>query len=61
LNNLDNPRRPYPTDADMRRGWLAKINMINDAAIFSNTNENESDPAGDNHNKNLLRSNSRSN
>ena len=44
----------------MRRGWLAKINMINDAAIFSNTNENESDPAGDNINKNLLRSNSRS-
>ena len=22
---LDNPIRPYPTDVDMRRGWLAKL------------------------------------
>lgn len=22
---IDNPKRPYPTDADMRRGWLARI------------------------------------
>ena len=21
----DNPKRPYPTDSDMRRGWLARI------------------------------------
>lgn len=24
----DNPVRPYPTDADMRRGWLGKINDL---------------------------------
>lgn len=26
----DNPYRPYPTDADMRRGWLAKLNNFAD-------------------------------
>lgn len=24
----DNPRRPYPTDSDMRMGWLGKINDL---------------------------------
>jgi hypothetical protein len=26
----DNPIRPYPTDADMRKGWLAKLNVNSD-------------------------------
>ncbi|CAF0967046.1 unnamed protein product [Brachionus calyciflorus] len=26
----DNPHRSYPTDADMRRGWLAKLNNFTD-------------------------------
>ncbi len=24
----DNPKRPYPTDSDMRMGWLGKINDL---------------------------------
>jgi hypothetical protein len=27
--NIDNPKRPYPTDADMRKGWLAKLQEKN--------------------------------
>ena len=35
----DNPKRPYPTDADMRRGWLARIDRPD-----LNTQEDEKSP-----------------
>lgn len=52
----DNPRRPYPTDADMRQGWLAKINsMSSDLALAPG-----SDAAVNEQGKSqLMRSNSR--
>ena len=52
----DNPRRPYPTDADMRKGWLAKMNTITDLSVMA------PDPAeaGANLQKTLIRSNSKS-
>ena len=28
-----NPKRPYPTDADMRKGWLARLNTMDPIAI----------------------------
>lgn len=52
----DNPHRPYPTDADMRKGWLAKINMLNDLALVNTNETNEN--ASPSH-KTLLRSNSK--
>ncbi len=35
----DNPKRPYPTDADMRRGWLARIDRPD-----LNSQENDRSP-----------------
>ena len=49
----DNPKRPYPTDADMRRGWLMQVSNI--AGDLSKT-----EPA-DSVKPNLLRSTSKSN
>lgn len=46
----DNPYRPYPTDADMRRGWLAKLNNIIDL---------NPEPESQNTAQQLLRSNSK--
>lgn len=46
----DNPYRPYPTDADMRRGWLAKLNNIVDLNPESDTQNTA---------QQLLRSNSK--
>lgn len=51
----DNPKRPYPTDADMRKGWLAKMNTISDLAVVAN-DQPESDS---NAQKALIRSNSK--
>ena len=50
----DNPIRPYPTDADMRKGWLAKFNTPND--VLFNPNEDVEQTV----NRSLLRSNSKS-
>lgn len=36
--NPDNPKRPYPTDNDMRMGWLGKIN---DLCTISSTEDDE--------------------
>ncbi len=70
----DNPRRPYPTDADMRKGWLAKMNQLtelnpgninlntnDDTALNSNTNSNENDADDQLAQRTLIRSNSKSN
>lgn len=54
----DNPRRPYPTDADMRKGWLAQINMSssNDFALDALPQDAQD---SDLNKSQLLRSNSR--
>jgi mediator of RNA polymerase II transcription subunit 4 len=55
----ENPKRPYPTDADMRRGWLSQIsNMITDGTI----NKLEVDESNSNQESksDLFRSNSKS-
>lgn len=52
----DNPRRPYPTDGDMRKGWLAKMNTLSDLAAVA-SDPTESDPSL---HKTLIRSNSKS-
>ncbi|RNA43192.1 mediator of RNA polymerase II transcription subunit 4, partial [Brachionus plicatilis] len=46
----DNPYRPYPTDADMRRGWLAKLSNFVDLNL---------EPESQNNAQQLLRSNSK--
>jgi len=70
----DNPRRPYPTDADMRKGWLAKMNQLTELnpsamnpssndnnAMNSNANSNENDAEDQLSQRTLMRSNSKSN
>jgi hypothetical protein len=37
---IENSRRPYPTDADMRRGWLSKLNF-NDFSQMATDQEQE--------------------
>ncbi|CAF1010596.1 unnamed protein product [Brachionus calyciflorus] len=49
----DNPHRPYPTDADMRRGWLAKLNNFTDLNPESETTTTTSTA------QQLMRSNSK--
>lgn len=48
-----NPKRPYPTDTDMRKGWLARINTTDTISIEQE--ETEETP------KMVARSNSQSN
>jgi mediator of RNA polymerase II transcription subunit 4 len=52
----DNPKRPYPTDADMRRGWLTQISNM---AGELNKMEIGASPSSDQR-PDLLRSNSKS-
>ena len=59
----DNPKRPYPTDSDMRRGWLAQLN---NPAIDPNKMEAESGSSGvvssnQDQKPDFFRSNSKSN
>jgi hypothetical protein len=61
----DKSRRPYPTDFDMRKGWLGKINMMNDYNSLTNNNNNNNNNSNSNNNtltqqKSLIRSNSKS-
>ena len=57
----DKSRRPYPTDFDMRKGWLGKINMMNDYnSLNNNNNNNNSNNNTLTQQKSLIRSNSKS-
>lgn len=61
---LDNPIRPYPTDVDMRRGWLAKLTntdlgLFDDSATAAAAAAASTTLADDEHAK-LVRSNSKS-
>jgi len=54
----DKSRRPYPTDFDMRKGWLGKINMMNDYNSLNNNNNSNNNTLTQQ--KSLIRSNSKS-
>ena len=60
----ENPKRPYPTDSDMRRGWLSQIsNMITDGTVNKlepDSNQNDDDASNNQESKpDLFRSNSK--
>lgn len=60
---FDNPIRPYPTDVDMRRGWLAKVTTMNSAnlGLFDDAAAKLAAAGAEDDRTKLMRSNSKSN